>query len=107
MTTFDDRKSAFENKYAHDQEFLFKLEARTCKLFGLWAAEQMGLSGDDATTYAGDVIGANLEEVGFDDVKRKVRADFTAKNIDVSDHVMDAMLDQCLETARIQLETPA
>lgn len=104
MSSFDDRKSALENKYAHDQEFLFKLEARTCKLFGLWAAEKLGLSGDDASAYAGDVIGANLEEVGYDDVKRKVRADFDAKGVEVSDHIIDSMLEQYSEEARVQLE---
>lgn len=103
MTGFDDRKNAFENKYAHDQDMLFKMEARTCKLFGLWAAEQMGLSGDDATAYAAEVIGANLEESGFDDVKRKVRADFDAKGVSVTDHMIDTMLRQYEDEARIQL----
>lgn len=107
MTSFDDRKSALENKYAHDQEFLFKLEARTCKLFGLWAAEQLGLSGDAAGEYAAEVIGANLEEVGYDDVKRKVRADFNAKGADVSDHLIDTMLERFSEEARVQLEAAA
>jgi hypothetical protein len=107
MTTFDDRKSAFENKYAHDQEFLFKLEARTCKLFGLWVAEKLGLSGDDASAYATEMIGANMEEAGFDDIKRKARSDFAAKNVDVSDHVIDVTVEQCAEEARVQLESPA
>lgn len=103
MTSFDDRKSALENKYAHDQEFLFKLEARTCKLFGLWAAEQLGLSGDDASSYAADVIASNLEEVGYDDVKRKVRADFDAKGVDVSDHMIGLQLQDAEAEARKQL----
>lgn len=103
MTSFDDRKSAHENKYAHDQEFLFKLEARTCKIFGLWAAEQLGLSGDDATSYAADVIGANLEEVGYDDVKRKIRADFDAKNVTISDHMIGLQLKEAEDEARKQL----
>lgn len=104
MTTFDERKSAFENKYAHDQEFLFKLEARTCKLFGLQVAEKMGLSGDDASTYAADMIAANLEEGGFDDIKRKARKDFADKGVEVSDHVIDVMVEQCFDEARKQLE---
>lgn len=103
MTGFNDRKDAFENKFAHDQDMMFKLEARTCKLFGLWAAEQLGLSGPDAETYAKEVVASNLEEVGYDDVKRKVRADFTGKGLDVSDHMMDAMLEKCGEEAKTQL----
>ncbi len=103
MTSFDDRKSALENKYAHDQEFMFKLEARTCKIFGLWAAEQLGLSGDEAMAYAADVIGSNLEEVGYDDVKRKVRADFDGKSVAVSDHMIDLQLQEAEAEARKQL----
>jgi hypothetical protein len=103
MTGFDDRESAFENKFAHDQDMLFKLEARTCKLFGLWVAEQLGLSGEDASAYAAEVIGSNLEETGFDDVKRKVRADLDAKGVAVSDHVLDSKLQHFEEEARQQL----
>jgi hypothetical protein len=105
MSGFDDRKSAFENKYAHDQDMLFKLEARTCKLFGLWMAEQLGLSGDEASAYAADVIGSNLEEIGYDDVKRKVRADIDAKGLSISDHVLDSKLQHYEEEARVQLES--
>ena len=59
-TIVNSRKNVFEKKFAHDQELEFKVEARCCKLFGLWMAEQLGLSGDDAKTYANGVIGANL-----------------------------------------------
>lgn len=104
MSSFDDRESALENKHAHDQEMQFKIEARTSKLFGLWAAEKLGITGDDAVIYAGEVVGANLEEIGFDDVKRKVRADFDAKGITVSDHAIDTMLNECADTARKQIQ---
>ncbi len=105
MTSFDDRKTALENKYANDQTFLFKLEARTCKLLGLWAAEQMGLTGDAASQYASDVVGANLEEAGYNDVKRKVLGDFATHNIAVSEHVVDTMLSRFCDDARLQLES--
>ena len=52
MTTFSDREKAFEDKYKHDQELQFKVEARRNKLLGLWAAELMGLAGADAQAYA-------------------------------------------------------
>lgn len=103
MTEFNDRKGAFESKFAHDQEMMFKLEARTSKLFGLWAAEQLGIDGADADTYAKEVVGANLEEPGFDDVKRKVRKDFEQKGVAVTDHMMDTMLIKAEEDAKKQL----
>lgn len=78
MSTFDDRENAFENKYAHDAEMQFKAEARRNKLLGLWAAELMGKSGDDATAYASEVIKADFEEAGDEDVYRKVSGDLGA-----------------------------
>lgn len=103
MSSFEERKDAFEKKFAHDEELAFKVEARTCKLFGLWAAGQMGLEGGDAESYAKEVVGANLEEAGFDDVKRKVMPDFAAKGVDVSEHVIDNMLEKFFEEAKIQI----
>ena len=75
MTTFDDRESAFENKYAHDEEMKFRAQNRANKLLGLWAAELMGKSGDDANAYAIEVVKADFEEAGHEDVVRKVAAD--------------------------------
>ena len=103
MTSFDDRKNAYENKFAHDAEFRFKVEARTSKLFGLWAAEQLGLSGAEADAYAASVVGANLEESGFDDIKRKARKDFEGKGVVVTDHLIDSMVEKFLQDAKTQL----
>ena len=103
MSSFEDRKDAFEKKFAHDEELAFKVEARTCKLFGLWVAQQMGIEGADAETYAKEVVGANLEEPGFDDVKRKVVPDMKARGLDVSDHMIDSMLEKFVEEAKIQI----
>lgn len=79
MTTFDDRENAFENKYAHDQEMQFKAEARTNKLLGLWAAELLGKTGAEADSYAVEVVKADFEEAGHDDVIRKVAGDLGEK----------------------------
>ncbi len=81
MTTFDDRKDAFEKKFAHDEELRFKATARRNKLLGLWAAEKLGKSGADAEAYAKSVIMADFEEAGDDDVMRKVRTALEAAGI--------------------------
>lgn len=104
MTNIDDRQKALENKYAHDQELLFKIEARGCKLFGLWIASEMGLNEADAKVFAGSVVSSNLEEAGFGDVLRTVKAALAEKNIDISDHILETKLDQSLEQARQQVE---
>ncbi len=84
MSGLDDRKNAFENKFALDEANLFKAEARACKLFGLWLAEKIGLDGEAANSYAVDVIGANLEEPGFDDVVRHVTPDIEKSDFDMT-----------------------
>ena len=75
MTTFDDRESAFENKFAHDAEMQFRAEARRNKLLGLWAAGLMGKSAEATQAYAKEVVAADFEEAGHDDVVRKVKGD--------------------------------
>ncbi len=73
MTTFDKRQDAFEAKFAHDEELRFKAEARRNKLLGLWAAEKLGKTGEDAEDYARSVVAADFEEAGEEDVFRKIR----------------------------------
>lgn len=78
MTTFDERENAFENKFAHDEEMKFKAQARANKLLGLWAASLMGKAGDEAAAYAAEIIKADFEEAGHEDVYRKVAGDLGA-----------------------------
>lgn len=103
MSSLDDRRDAFEKKYAHDEEMKFRLEARTCKLFGQWVAEQLGLTGSAAEDYARTVIGANLEEPGYGDVKRKVRPDLDAKKLNITDNMLDRQLAVFTEQAKKQI----
>ena len=79
MTTFDDRENAFENKFAHDAEMVFRAEARRNKLVGLWAAEILGKTGEDANAYAIEVVKSDFEEAGHEDVVRKLSADLGDK----------------------------
>ena len=79
MTTFDDREHAFENKYAHDQEMQFRAEARRNKLMGLWVADILEKSGDEAAEYAKSVVKADFEEAGHEDVMRKVMGDLDGR----------------------------
>ena len=94
MTTFDKREEGFEKQFAHDEELKFKATSRRNKLFGLWAAEKLGRSGADADSYAKEVVMADFEESGDDDVFRKVRKDFDAKGVAASDaEIRRAMVD--------------
>ncbi|MGO9134514.1 MAG: DUF1476 domain-containing protein [Methylovirgula sp.] len=101
MTTFDEREKAFEAKLAHDEELKFKATVRRNKWLGLWAAEKLGKSGADAEDYAADVIAVELEEQGDEGVFKKLRADFDAASVTLSDHQirreMDALFAQATE----------
>jgi hypothetical protein len=105
MTTFQDREKGFERKFAHDEELKFRATARRNKLLGLWAAEKMGLSGEEAQGYAREVVKADLAEPGEEDVFRKVRGDFDAKGVDQSDHQIRRMMGELMAEAVNQIET--
>ena len=100
MTTFDDRENAFENKFAHDEEMKFRAEARRNKLLGLWAAELLGKTGDDADAYAKEVVKADFEEAGHEDVVRKVAGDLG----DIADaDTIRSKMHELLKIAKDQL----
>ena len=100
MTSFDDRETAFESKFAHDATMQFRAEARRNKLLGLWAADLMGKTGDEAAAYAVEVISADFEEAGVEDVVRKVAADLAGK---ASADEIRAKLTALMAEAKAQL----
>jgi hypothetical protein len=103
MVSMNDREKAFENKYAHDQETKFRVIARRNKLLGLWAAGLMGKS--DADAYAKEVVAADFEEAGDEDVIRKVAQDFSAAGVATGDAEIRAKLNELLPVAMAQIET--
>lgn len=105
MTTFDEREKAFERKFFHDEELRFRATARRNKLFGLWAAEKMGLAGAEADDYAKAVVIADLEKAGDEDVLLKVSSDLTAKGVGVTDAELRSKLVDMLAEAVRQIET--
>ncbi|MCP3389831.1 DUF1476 domain-containing protein [Bradyrhizobium sp. CCGB12] len=102
MTTFDKREQGFEAKFAHDEELMFKATARSNKLLGLWAASQLGLSGDAAASYATALVTDNLERQTIDDVVNRVSDDLAAKGV-AREQVAQKLLE-CLRQAMHQLE---
>ena len=99
MTTFDKREEGFEKKFAMDEETRFKANARRNRLFGAWAAQKLGLAGAEADAYAKEVVMADFEESGDDDVFRKVRKDLDAKGVTQSDHQIRRTMDELMAKA--------
>jgi hypothetical protein len=98
MTTFDDRERAFEAKFAHDQEMQFKIVARRNRLLGLWAAKQMGLSDVEADTYASEVIRAEFEDAGDEEVVKKLLGDLTSAGVECD----EARIREALEHKNVE-----
>lgn len=101
MTQFDDRERAYEAKFAHDEQMSFRIIARRNRLLGEWAARQMGLSDEETASYAKDVVRADFEEAGDEDVIRKVLGDLTSAGLEVSDtEIREALGHKMIEARR-------
>ena len=103
MTTFDDRERAFEAKFSHDEDMKFRVISRRNRLLGEWAAGKMALSPAETDAYAKDVIRADFEEAGDEDVIRKVLGDLTGAGIDIDDAAIRQALEHKTVEARRQL----
>ena len=97
MSTFDERKDGFENKFAHEQSLTFKIEALRNKLLGAWAAELKGLDEDDTEQYIKDVVKSDFQEAGDEDVFRKLKDDLEGL---VDDQAIRAKMNECLQAAK-------
>lgn len=104
MTTFDKREEGFEKQFAHDEELRFKATARRNRLLGHWAAGKMGIAGAEADAYAKEVVMADFEEAGDNDVFRKIRKDFDAKKIAATDQEIRTMMNDLMAQAVAQIK---
>ncbi|MBR0780849.1 DUF1476 domain-containing protein [Bradyrhizobium iriomotense] len=105
MNEINKREEGFEKKFALDEEQKFKAEARRNRLLGLWAAENLGISGEAATAYAKEVVAADFEEAGDADVLRKIMADFAAKSVAVTEQAIRAKMSELLAVAAAEVKT--
>lgn len=103
MTTFDERERAFENKFARDQEMTFRIIARRNRLLGLWAAELMKLTPEEADAYAKAVVQADFEEAGDEDMVRKLYGDLVSAQVEIEETAIRTVMDEKLVEARRQL----
>ncbi|MCA1654565.1 MAG: DUF1476 domain-containing protein [Sphingomicrobium sp.] len=105
MTTFDDRERGYESKFAHDEEMAFRILARRNRLLGEWAARQMGLTDVESEAYSKEVIRAEFEEAGDEDVIRKLLGDLTAAGVDIDEaKIREAMEHKEVDARRQLLE---
>ncbi len=104
MSSFEERQKGFESKFAHDAQMQFKAEARRNKLLGLWAAGRMGMMNpNEAMDYAQEVVKADFEEAGDEDVFRKIEGDLKAKGAEYTDEEIREQMSKFLAEAKAQL----
>lgn len=98
-----DREKAFESKFAHDAEMTFKAEARRNRMLAEWLGDKFGMTEEEAKTYGGVLIGADLKEAGDDDVIQKVLADASEKNVNLDEDELRAKSAELLTVAKANL----
>jgi len=89
-----DRKKGFEAKFKLDHDLAFKAEARRNRLLGEFLAERFGMTQDETAAYAKEVVAADLDEPGIEDVMRKVMADITSRGVDISEADIRAKIEE-------------
>ena len=100
MNKFNEREKSFENKFAKDQELQFKVSAKRNKYLAEWAFSKLGKNEDQRQNYVQEIIKADLEEAGDDDVFRKVKKDFENSAINIDDSEIRNQMSLALERAK-------
>jgi len=100
MNKFDDRKKSFEQKFAKDQELQFKVGARSNKYLGDWAGTKLGKNENDKKDYIQEIIKADMEEAGSEDVFRKIKKDFEAASVSIEDSEIRNQMEKALLRAK-------
>lgn len=103
MDNLNDRQKAFEKKFAHDAEMVFKAEARRNRMLAEWVAEKLGMSKEDGEAYGAKLIAADLQEAGDDDVIRKILADAKEQSVELDETELRAKSAELLAMAKAQL----
>ena len=104
MNKFDDRKKSFEEKFAKDQELQFKVAARSNKYLGDWAGTKLGKNENDKKDYIQEIIKADMEEAGSEDVFRKIKKDFETASVSIEDSEIRDQMEKALLRAKEDFE---
>jgi len=100
MNKFDERKKSFEQKYAKDQELQFKVSARSNKYLGQWVCSLLGKKEEEQKNYIQEIIKADMEEAGNEDVFRKVKNDFKSSSVNIQDSEIRDQMEKALSRAK-------
>ena len=100
MNTFDEKEKSFEKKFAMDEELQFKLAARSNKYLGEWVSSELGKNEEEKKNYIQDIIRADMEEAGSEDVFRKIKKDFQVASVSIEDSEIRDQMAKALLRAK-------
>ena len=100
MNKFNEREKSFEKKFARDQELQFKVAAKSNKYLGEWASSKLGKNDTEKQNYIQEIIKADMEEAGSEDVFRKVKKDFKTASISIEDIEIRNQMEKALTRAK-------
>ena len=100
MSSFDEREKTFEKKFAKDQELQFKVAAKSNKYLAEWVSEKLNKNEKEKKDYIQEIIKADMEEAGSEDVFRKIKKDFNEKGIQIDDEEIRKNMNSFLERAK-------
>ena len=100
MNKFNEREKSFEKKFAKDQELQFKVEARSNKYLAEFVSSQLGKSDEEKQAYSQEIIKADMEEAGSEDVFRKIKKDFQAASFSIEDLEIRNQMEKALLRAK-------
>jgi len=100
MSKFDEREKSFEKKYASDEELKFKIAARSNKYLGEWAGSKLEKNEVETRNYIQEIIKADMEEAGQEDVFRKIKKDFQTASISIEDAEIRDQMKRALLRAK-------
>ena len=100
MNKFNEREKSFEKKFVKDEEFKFKLAARSNKYLGEWVSSELGKNEEEKKNYIQEIIKADMEEAGSEDVFRKVKKDFKIASTSIEDSEIRVQMEKALSRAK-------
>ena len=100
MNKFNEREKGFEKKFAKDQELQFKITSRTNKYLGEWVSSKLGKNNEEEKNYIREIIRADMEEAGNEDVFRKIKKDFKEASFNIEDSEIRDEIEKALNRAK-------
>ena len=100
MSRFDEREKSFEKKFQMDEELKFKVQSRSNKYLAEFVSEKLNKNEEETKNYITEIIKADMEEAGQEDVFRKIKKDFQKASVSIEDSEIRDQMEKALLRAK-------